>query len=209
MMPISHLIFARDNQKEEGYQGYLMVLSSWDGKEAGAVYKLTQNPRNDNFNQKDIPPMMEWDHPNPEDKTVENSEIWATYAFDRAYDEFIKTEPLYYKCHRIKNSKEGAQKQFNGKGKLSFEDCVWLMKNEVKPLSKYEYNPTGDKWIKKYGEGSLQRAINRAKANGDMALYEDLKRLPKRPDLAYPNQFFWSDITGNISTHEKSRRNNG
>jgi len=207
-LPLTHYTFDRDTQ-ESG--GSLICISPWNGKKAGVEYKLKQNPRSYDFNE-DCPPMIEWDHPNPADKTVENSVIWKSYSYERAYPLFMKTQPLCVSCHRNKNARENKAKKNQKRGILFYDDFIDLLKTEVKPYSKYHYIPPKEgakkSNIKKYGKGALAEAIEKAEKNKDTALVEDLKRMSRRPDLDYKEyKFKWSEFTGNESTHEINKRN--
>jgi|7_EtaG_2_1085326.scaffolds.fasta_scaffold13442_3 hypothetical protein len=192
--------FIRDKQKSGDIIYFLFDVTE------GKAYTLNENPRTKDFKGA-IPLMTEWDHFNPKDKTIENSKLWKSINIEQAYTYFLKTRPLCVECHRKKNSEEEKRKKNQKLGILSHEDFLFLLKTEVKPYSKYHYIPPKEgakkSNIKKYGKGALAEALERAEKNKDTALVEDLKRMSRRPDLDYKEyNFKWSEITGNISTHE-------
>ena len=128
------------------------------------------------------------------------SEVIKSKSIQRIAKE-MKVCQLICKMHHDIKTQEEATHVYNGnESKLSYDDTVKLIKEYVKPKSKYHYNPTGAKAIALHGKGALVEAIEKAKVN-DFALYDDLNRLSKRPDEAYKKEGFkWSKITGNIST---------
>ena len=130
------------------------------------------------------------------------SEVIKSRSIQKIVKEMGVCQLLCKMHHDIKTKEEATHYDNRAKAKLSYDDTVRLIKDYVKPKSKYHYNPTGAKAIARHGKGALVEAIEKAEIN-DPALYDDLKRLSKRPDEAYREEGFkWSKITGNISTRE-------
>jgi|2_EtaG_2_1085320.scaffolds.fasta_scaffold00771_4 hypothetical protein len=195
--PISYYAFNRDRQKDdEG--GYYLIYNT------GEVIKTNGNPRRKNYTGPEIS-WLEFDHIDAKNKKSEMSQIIQKGSISRIVKEMKVCQLLCLKHHRAKTERES--RAYGGKTKLPYLEAVNLIKNYIKPKSEDHFNP--GKWrncVDKYGIGALNEAIEKAK-NTDPALYEDLKRIPRRPDEAYKKEGFkWSDITGNKSTKNRKKK---
>ena len=195
--PISYYAFNRDRQKDdEG--GYYLIYNT------GEAIKTNGNPRRKNYTGPEIP-WLEFDHIDAKSKKSEMSQIIQNGSISRIVKEMKVCQLLCLKHHRAKT--EGESRAYGGKTKLPYLEAVNLIKNYIKPKSSHHFNPTKYRnYVDKFGIGALNEAIEKAK-NTDPALYEDLKRIPRRPDQAYKKEGFkWSDITGNKSTKNKKKK---
>ena len=186
--------FRRNSQKDGKYNWYL----NWN---TGEAIQTGGNVRSKNYSGPEVP-ISEWDHIIAKDKKINMAEVIKSKSIQKIVKEMGVCQLLCKMHHDIKTKEEATHYDNRTKAKLSYDDTVRLIKDYVKPKSKYHYNPTGAKAIARHGKGALVEAIEKAEIN-DPALYDDLKRLSKRPDEAYREEGFkWSKITGNISTRE-------
>lgn len=181
--------------------GYLLNFNTKE------VIKTNGNPKKTGYSGPEVP-WSEWDHIDSKTKTKEMSAVIRSGGIETIVKEMLLCQLLCLSHHREKTTEELNQIHFNGQGKLSYEQSLSLIKEYIKPISKYHYTP-GAKYAHKYGKGALDEAIERAK-NTDPALYGDLKRIPRRPDLAYKEEGFkWSDITGNTTGAVRGKKKGG
>ena len=190
----AYYAFFRDAQHEGGW---LIVFQ-------GDIIKATGNPRQKNYNGEEIM-WLEFDHINPKTKKNEMSQMIQRNELKKILKEDDLCQLLCFLCHRDKTKAE-ATFSYKGKPELPYDEAVRLIKEYVKPLNRIHFAP-GTIHKNRYGKGALDEAIEKARANGDMALYDDLKRIPRNPYATYKERGidvskFWRAVTGNISSSE-------
>ena len=194
--------FRRNSQKDGKYNWYL----NWN---TGEAIQTGGNVRSKNYSGPEVP-ISEWDHIIAKDKKINMGEVIKSKSIQKIVKEMEICQLLCKMHHDIKTQKE-ATYTHKGKPKLPYGEAVRLIKEYIKPTSKYHFTP-GKRYAHKYGKGALDEAIEKAESNNDMALYDDLKRIPRNPYVTYANEGidttnFWFEITGN--ENKDMRRNNG
>ena len=200
--PPGYYCFYRDGQKDdEG--GYFLNFHTCE------VIRTTGNPRKFGYSGPEVI-WLEDDHIDPKTKTREMSKVVQLNEVNEILKERELCQKLCTPCHRDK-TREEVSFSYKGKPRLPYSEAFRLIKEYIKPTSKYHFTP-GKRYAHKYGKGALDEAIEKAKSNNDMALYDDLKRIPRNPYVTYAEQGidttnFWFEITGN--ENKDMRRNNG
>jgi hypothetical protein len=192
--PLSYYAFNRAGQKnDEG--GYYLIYHT------GEAIKTNGNPRKKNYAGPKIP-WMEFDHIDAKGKENEIGKVIQSRRMEDILEEMKICQLLCLKHHRAKS--EGESGAYGGKTKLPYLEAVNLIKNYIKPKSRAHYVPEKIH-ARRYSKGALDEAIKKAK-NTDLALYDDLKRLPRNPVSTYKEEGFkWRYVTNNESIKNKKK----